>query len=122
MTTSQESIVGALKTRLEKSIREAHMPTWRSPVVGIDGLQPLAFLGKGSFGQVQLVRRSGVQLPMWRRRLFALKVISKGSMRRKSRERVLAERDLLLAARGNQWIVQLHQSLQVAYKSIDSRL
>ncbi|TDZ60770.1 Serine/threonine-protein kinase cbk1 [Colletotrichum trifolii] len=74
---------------------------------GLDDLESLQNLGKGSFGVVKLVRERRSS------RVLAMKVIRKSDMLRSCQEGHLrAERDFLAAASKSEWIVPLIKSFQ----------
>jgi protein-serine/threonine kinase len=104
----------------------------------IGDYEVLRLLGKGSFGLVQLVRRKDADAPLcvpsmpvmssaisdlssrrssrsidYTNEVFAMKVIRKSDMLKKSQEGHLkAERDFLVASERSRWIVPLIESFQ----------
>ncbi len=79
--------------------------------LSIQDFQPLAVIGRGAFGEVQLVRKRDTK------EIFALKSMLKDAMVMKNQVgHVRAERDILaLADNDNQWLVTLQYSFQVSY-------
>ncbi|KAK4202437.1 putative serine/threonine-protein kinase [Triangularia verruculosa] len=72
-----------------------------------NGFEEVQILGKGSFGVVKLVRKSG------QGKVYAMKCIRKRDMIKTQQEGHLkAERDFLIASEGCQWVVQLIASFQ----------
>jgi serine/threonine protein kinase len=79
----KENLEGLLRDRLENTTFYTSAATHHAST---RELLVLAYLGRGSFGQVRLVKYS-CNTSLYNRRLFALKSISKGAMASKSRER-----------------------------------
>ena len=73
----------------------------------------LAYLGSGSFGQVQLIRTTSEEDSLPRNSLIALKTVTKASLKSKTKERIHAEKEILKASNGSPWVVQLYKTFQV---------
>jgi p90 ribosomal S6 kinase len=80
--------------------------------VGQDDFELLKMLGQGSFGKVFLVSKKGGKDDG---RLYAMKVLTKATLKVRDRMRTKAERDIL-AATQNPFIVKLHYAFQTAGK------
>ena len=113
-----QATVDKIKEKLEQlyEIRMASvnriMKKWNLP----HNFEVLAYLGRGSFGQVRLVKfMSSERNQTWNRYCFALKSISKASMGSKTHEKIFAERDILIKCYDCPWIGRLFQSFQVKY-------
>jgi serine/threonine protein kinase len=96
----------------------------------ISDYEMVRILGKGSFGTVQLIRHKeslnestndassiktteSLDLKKLRNQVFAMKIIRKSDMLRKSQEGHLrAERDFLVASERSDWVVPLIESFQ----------
>ena len=93
----------------------------------ISNYEKVRILGKGSFGTVQLIRHKepinddtssiktteSLDLQTLRNQVFAMKIIRKSDMLRKSQEGHLrAERDFLVASERSHWVVPLIESFQ----------
>lgn len=96
----------------------------------ISDYEKVRILGKGSFGTVQLIRHKesvndlandassiktteSLDLKTLRKQVFAMKIIRKSDMLRKSQEGHLrAERDFLVASERSHWVVPLIESFQ----------
>jgi tRNA A-37 threonylcarbamoyl transferase component Bud32 len=121
-------VVRALKTRILASYAGS---------LKIGPYEKMRIIGKGSFGSVQLVRRKepvvssglmankeidvaendtdGTSLgsAILHNKVYAMKIIHKSEMLRKSQEAHLrAERDFLVAAEKSRWVVPLFESFQ----------
>ena len=115
MERANDDVIAAMKQKLEESF---FLPSRHNPHANIHDFEVLAFIGRGSFGQVRLVRTKQNSLN-YSHRLFALKNISKDAMNSKPRERIHAERDVLELAKGTtarDWLVEIHQAFQVIWK------
>ncbi|KAK5046431.1 hypothetical protein LTR84_008234 [Exophiala bonariae] len=87
-----------------------------------NGFEFVRVLGKGSFGVVRLVKTKTPQTPLEGSlpvlsnsppQAYAMKVIHKSTMIRSSQQcHLLAERDLLVAAEGSEWIIPLIAAFQ----------
>jgi len=68
--------------------------------------EPIKFIGKGSYGEVRVVRKKDTGV------IYAMKVMKKRrGLQKRHIDRILAERDVMAFA-GNPWIVELHYSFQ----------
>lgn len=113
MEKRNDDVIAAMKHKLEESFSLPGHPT---PHTNMLDYEVLAFIGRGSFGQVRLVRTKSSCGAGDGHRLFALKNISKDAMNSKPRERIHAERDVLERAKSTaarDWLVDIHQAFQV---------
>lgn len=103
--------IEVLKAKIEALLRARLELAHRQQLTGnpFNDFDILAYLGSGSFGSVLLVRE---KLQRLRRQVLALKVIPKKTMRLKTKERIHAEKDILLLSKGNPWIVELYRTFQ----------
>ena len=112
MEMRNDDVIAAMKHKLEESYSLTGHHTLRNSILDFD---VLAFIGRGSFGQVRLVRTKTHGTGRGHL-LFALKNITKDAMNSKPRERIHAERDVLVRAKGSlaqNWLVEIHQAFQV---------
>ena len=80
--------------------------------VGMGDFEKLRMLGQGSFGKVLLVRKIGGADAGT---LYAMKILTKATLKVRDRERTKAERDIL-ASVSNNFIVKLHYAFQTEGK------
>ncbi|KAL1475265.1 hypothetical protein MTO96_037420 [Rhipicephalus appendiculatus] len=71
-----------------------------------DDFKVIKTIGRGAFGEVQLVRHK------WTKRVYAMKLLSKFEMMKRSDSAFFWEERFIMAHARSQWIVQLHQAFQ----------
>lgn len=71
-----------------------------------DDFTVIKTIGRGAFGEVQLVRHK------WTQRVYAMKLLSKFEMMKRSDSAFFWEERFIMAHARSQWIVQLHQAFQ----------
>lgn len=71
-----------------------------------DDFKVIKTIGRGAFGEVQLVRHK------WSHRVYAMKLLSKFEMMKRSDSAFFWEERFIMAHARSQWIVQLHQAFQ----------
>eukprot|EP00768_Dysnectes_brevis_P009198 gnl/Dysnectes_brevis/901_a1000_1229.p1 GENE.gnl/Dysnectes_brevis/901_a1000_1229~~gnl/Dysnectes_brevis/901_a1000_1229.p1 ORF type:complete len:522 (+),score=159.39 gnl/Dysnectes_brevis/901_a1000_1229:36-1568(+) len=92
--------------RRELCLREREFLRLRRKKNKVEGFQKLTVIGRGAFGEVQLVRERTTG------RIFALKKLNKAQMKKRAQvTHVKAERDLMASA-VSPWIVRLFTSFQ----------
>jgi len=78
----------------------------KSEKVSLKDFEMLKMIGKGSYGEVRVVRQKATGI------IYAMKVMKKRrGLQKRHIARILAERDVM-AFSGNPWIVELHYSFQ----------
>ena len=113
MDRNNDGIIAAMMHKLEESY---DLQGYHAAHDKILDYEVLAYIGRGSFGQVRLIRAKD-RIARKEYQLFALKNIAKEAMSSKPRERIHAERDVLVKAKGTpaqEWLVKIHQAFQVA--------
>lgn len=71
-----------------------------------DDFKVIKTIGRGAFGEVQLVRHK------WTQRVYAMKLLSKFEMTKRSDSAFFWEERHIMAHARSHWIVQLHQAFQ----------
>lgn len=96
----------------EFEIRNLNLMEDNGVHVSLEDFELLRMLGAGSFGKVFLVKKKGGRDDGT---LYAMKVLTKATLKVRDRLRTKAERDILVSAR-NPFIVRLHYAFQTSGK------
>ncbi|KAH8032149.1 hypothetical protein HPB51_023293 [Rhipicephalus microplus] len=96
--TSEIHVDGLLMRKAVASISACRMKP--------DDFKVIKTIGRGAFGEVQLVRHK------WTKRVYAMKLLSKFEMMKRSDSAFFWEERFIMAHARSQWIVQLHQAFQ----------
>ncbi len=87
-------------------LMDAAAPTEKKELVGPQSFLAMKLLGKGSFGEVYLVQKTGSQL------FFAMKVLSKAKIMSQNLVRYILTERKVLSASNHPFIVGLHYAFQ----------